>query len=121
MIEVRDLGLKFFKNPSTAFTLRGYYNSLFDRKYYNESSYRWVWRHLNFDLVNGDVVAILGRNGEGKTTLLRTLAGLMRPDEGTIRCSSTPYLLLALVYVMNYQGRKYKLGGLSCSRSTSDC
>ena len=55
--------------------------------------------------LNGDV-AILGRNGE-ENNLIATLAGLMRPDEGTIRCSSTPYHCLpALVYVMNYQGTK---------------
>lgn len=33
----------------------------------------------------GEILAILGPNGHGKTTLLRTISGLLRPDHGTIR------------------------------------
>jgi iron complex transport system ATP-binding protein len=33
----------------------------------------------------GQIVGILGRNGSGKTMLLRTLLGLLQPDEGTVR------------------------------------
>jgi branched-chain amino acid transport system ATP-binding protein len=33
----------------------------------------------------GETVAVLGRNGVGKTTLLRTIMGLVRPKSGTIR------------------------------------
>src|SRR6266487_3401969 len=39
------------------------------------------------DLVaeSGQVVAVLGPNGAGKTTFVRTVATLLRPDEGTLR------------------------------------
>jgi urea ABC transporter ATP-binding protein UrtE len=33
----------------------------------------------------GEIVAVVGRNGVGKTTLMRTLIGLLRPSVGTIR------------------------------------
>ena len=38
---------------------------------------------VSFALEPGDKVALIGRNGVGKTTLLRILAGLEAPDEGT--------------------------------------
>src|SRR4051812_22672889 len=34
---------------------------------------------------SGEVVGVTGRNGAGKTTLLRVAAGLLLPDEGTVR------------------------------------
>jgi urea ABC transporter ATP-binding protein UrtE len=39
---------------------------------------------LSLAVGNGEVVALLGRNGVGKTTLLRTIMGLIRPHAGTI-------------------------------------
>ncbi len=44
---------------------------------------RTILRNLSFSLAAGQVVAVVGRNGVGKTTLLRALAGLQK-HEGTI-------------------------------------
>jgi branched-chain amino acid transport system ATP-binding protein len=44
-----------------------------------------VLDHLDLQVASGQVVALLGRNGVGKTTLLSTVMGLVRPDEGSIR------------------------------------
>jgi heme exporter protein A len=40
---------------------------------------------VSFALDAGDCLAVFGPNGAGKTTLLRMLAGLIRPNEGTVR------------------------------------
>lgn len=40
--------------------------------------------HLNLSLFPGEILGILGPNGGGKSTLLRTLAGLLSPVEGEI-------------------------------------
>jgi heme exporter protein A len=41
-------------------------------------------KHLSFDLAPGQFLQLRGANGIGKTTLLRCLAGLGRPEEGTV-------------------------------------
>ena len=50
-------------------------------KNYNE---RWLFRGINFGILKGDKVALVGQNGTGKTTLMNILAGLVPADEGTV-------------------------------------
>jgi heme exporter protein A len=45
---------------------------------------RVLFRDLSFALAPGAAVALTGANGAGKTSLLRTLAGFIRPDAGTV-------------------------------------
>lgn len=40
---------------------------------------------VNFEVRSGEAVAVVGQSGSGKTTLLSLLAGIDRPDKGTIR------------------------------------
>ena len=44
-----------------------------------------VVRDLNLSVSSGEIVALLGRNGAGKTTSLLTMAGALRPLSGEIR------------------------------------
>ena len=45
---------------------------------------RWVFKNLFFGLQKGEKVALIGKNGTGKTTLMETLMGMQNPDEGKI-------------------------------------
>jgi branched-chain amino acid transport system ATP-binding protein len=44
-----------------------------------------VIRDVSLSVERGQVVALLGANGAGKTTILRTIAGLVKPTKGAIR------------------------------------
>jgi ABC-2 type transport system ATP-binding protein len=46
-----------------------------------------VIRSLSVSIRAGSIYGFLGRNGAGKTTMIRMLAGLLRPDAGTVRIS----------------------------------
>ncbi|HGK3121743.1 TPA: ATP-binding cassette domain-containing protein, partial [Streptococcus pneumoniae] len=41
-------------------------------------------RDVSFEVNEGEVVSLIGANGAGKTTILRTLSGLVRPSSGKI-------------------------------------
>ncbi|MGK5681299.1 energy-dependent translational throttle protein EttA [Actinoplanes sp. URMC 104] len=45
--------------------------------------------HLSFSLPRNGIVGIIGPNGVGKTTLFKTIVGLEKPDEGTVRVGET--------------------------------
>jgi len=45
---------------------------------------RELFKELNFILKSGQALFIEGRNGSGKTSLIRILTGLRQPDEGTV-------------------------------------
>ncbi|MFZ0065154.1 MAG: ABC transporter ATP-binding protein [Pseudolabrys sp.] len=51
---------------------------------------RTVGSGLNVALSTGEVLALLGPNGGGKTTLLKTLLGLLKPKAGEVRLGDKP-------------------------------
>ena len=44
----------------------------------------WLFRDFSFSVKPGELVWLRGQNGSGKTSLLRIVAGLSRPEAGTI-------------------------------------
>lgn len=49
-----------------------------------------VLRDINLSITEGEFVAIVGYSGAGKTTLMSLIAGLQRPDEGTVTLRGEP-------------------------------
>ena len=50
----------------------------------------WVHRRIDLAVPSGEVVALVGGSGTGKTTLLRQMVGLLQPAEGEVRLFGEP-------------------------------
>jgi zinc transport system ATP-binding protein len=48
-----------------------------------------VLREADFDIESGDPLCVVGPNGGGKTTLLKLILGLIKPDSGSISVLGT--------------------------------
>ncbi len=56
----------------------------------------WALNNLSFKLHKGEALALVGRNGSGKSTLLRIIAGLIKPDVGSVEVKGRLAPLIAL-------------------------
>ena len=83
---------------------------------------RPLFRRLNFELQPGQVVWLRGRNGRGKTSLLRLLAGLSTPVAGAVQCAGVALAQAApawrerLVFIAHANALKEDLSVLECLR-----
>ena len=59
-----------------------------------EAAHR-VLNHVSIDVERGTIVGLLGPNGSGKTTLVRIIAGMLRPESGSVVLDGTPISALA--------------------------
>lgn len=75
----------------------------------------WALRDINFELRAGDVVGMVGVNGCGKTTLMRVVAGLIKPTTGriTVRGRLAPLLALGAGFNPVLTGRENVYANMS--------
>lgn len=65
-------------------------------------------KHVSFDVRRGEVVGLIGRNGAGKSTILKIISGILRPTEGSVvvRGNIAPMLELGSGFDMDMTGRE---------------
>jgi lipopolysaccharide transport system ATP-binding protein len=56
----------------------------------------WALRDANFELKQGESLALIGKNGAGKSTMLKLLAGITRPTSGDIHVNGRVSALIEL-------------------------
>ncbi|MBW1787393.1 MAG: ABC transporter ATP-binding protein [Deltaproteobacteria bacterium] len=77
--------------------------------YYGDS---YVLQGVSLEVSSGEIATLLGRNGMGKTTLIRSVAGLTPPRKGTIRFREqslgglAPYQISQMGVALVPQGRR---------------
>lgn len=64
-----------------------------NRKYYEDLV---ILKNLSFSINKGEMFGIVGKNGTGKTTLLRIISGIYKPEEGSVTVNGSLIPLLAL-------------------------
>ncbi|WP_150251920.1 ABC transporter ATP-binding protein [Nocardiopsis deserti] len=116
VIEAKNLGVKFAVNRRRKRSLREMFIHGTKRDPNAEGDEFWPLRDVTFDIGRGECVGIVGKNGTGKSTLLKLIAGVLIPDEGEVHVHGkvAPLLELRAGFNDNLTGREnvYLVGSL---------
>jgi ABC-2 type transport system ATP-binding protein len=106
LITAEGLGVKFVRNRRRQLRIREMFIHRGGRQP-NPGEF-WPLRDVNFAINPGDAVGVIGKNGTGKSTLLRLIAGVLIPDEGKINVSGkvAPLLELSAGFSNDLTGRE---------------
>ena len=80
-IEVDGLGIRFRRNRRGR---RSFKDLLAGRARRTKPGEFWPLRGVSFSVKPGESIGVVGRNGQGKSTLLKLVTGVLLPDEGTV-------------------------------------
>lgn len=81
VIRVRDAGIRFRRNRRGRRSFKDLFAARNRRSRPDEF---WALRGIDVEVRAGEAIGVVGRNGQGKSTLLKLVAGVMLPDEGSV-------------------------------------
>ena len=82
VIAVDGLGVRFRRNRGARRSFKDLFSS---RQRRTRPDDFWPLRNVTFHVQPGEAIGVVGRNGQGKSTLLKLVAGVLLPDEGSVR------------------------------------
>lgn len=80
-IEVENLGIRFRRNRRGR---RSFKDLFAGRARRTKPGEFWPLRDVSFKVEPGESIGVVGRNGQGKSTLLKLVTGVLLPDEGRV-------------------------------------
>jgi ABC-2 type transport system ATP-binding protein len=81
VITVTDAGIRFRRNRRSR---RNFKDLFAGRSRRSRADEFWALRNISFTVRAGEAIGVVGRNGQGKSTLLKFVAEVILPDEGTV-------------------------------------
>ena len=81
VIQVTDAGIRFKRNRQSR---RSFKDLFAESKRRSKPDEFWALRDVNFSVQPGEAIGVVGRNGQGKSTLLKLVAEVVFPDEGKV-------------------------------------
>ena len=81
VIQVKDAGIRFKRNRRARRSFKDLFAGRGRRARPDEF---WALRDVSFDVQPGEAIGVVGRNGQGKSTLLKLVAEVVYPDEGSV-------------------------------------
>ncbi|WP_296191721.1 ABC transporter ATP-binding protein [uncultured Microbacterium sp.] len=81
-IEVSGLGIRFRRDRRGSRSIKDLFGGSKRRPRMGQF---WALRDVSFDVAPGEAIGVVGRNGQGKSTLLKLVTGVLLPDEGSVR------------------------------------
>jgi ABC-2 type transport system ATP-binding protein len=104
VVDVQGLGIEFLRNRRYRLSLR---EMVLQGRSTTPKGTFWALRDVSFQVHSGEAVGLVGANGQGKSTLLRLIAGVLLPDEGavTVRGGVAPLIELTGGFVGDLTAR----------------
>jgi ABC-2 type transport system ATP-binding protein len=81
VITASNLGIQFKRNRRHRRSFKDLFAESTRRSRPDEF---WALRNISFSVTAGEAIGVVGRNGQGKSTLLKLVADVMLPDEGSV-------------------------------------
>lgn len=106
MIEVSDVSMRFRMNSDRIMSLKEFVTTALRGKLrYQEFT---ALEHVSFTVKKGETLGLIGRNGAGKSTMLKVISGILKPTEGNVTCHGNvvPMLELGSGFDMDLTGKE---------------
>lgn len=94
IIEVNGVSMRFNLAEEKTDTIKEYFVKLVTGKLHFNAFY--ALKNVSFEVKRGEAVALIGKNGSGKSTMLKILAGVLYPTEGTVTVNGSIAPLIEL-------------------------
>ncbi len=93
VIQLNDVSVSYLHNKRGIYSIKDF---VLKGAFFSPFEHKQVLHNINLEVYKGQTLGILGKNGEGKSTLLRTIAGIIIPDTGTCNVTIDISPVLAL-------------------------